>query len=295
MNNNKNLIGYGEKMSWTFYTLGGKHYWEDVFFSNGWRIQRHSIYKDYRLIDRHNIRREEGTFNTCIKTFSEYSKAHEMTNKEDRHIVIMLHGLNENKNIYNKMEEQLIKNGYYTAAINYPSTLKDMAAHVRQIHVLLNNTPNISQVSFITKGISAIIIRKAIAGNAEWKKRIKIKKIIQITPPNQGSRFLTKLSQYKLFRWWLGPTISQLSNSQIEKTPTFKKGIELGIISCDYPYKKIATTILPSKIREFMPSQAENDIDYPNKSIYIRETKRTPTKNSKVISATIRFLKDGKF
>lgn len=280
-------------MKFDFFTSGGKSYWEDLFVYQNWRIQRHYLYKDYRLLDNNDIRRESGTFERCHKSFLEYAKAYEMEKQKD-HIVILLHGLGENKNMFANMYKKMEKKDYLPIAVNYPSIKKNIDSHVRQLNVLMNNLSDVTQVSFITKGVSGIIIRKLLASNTDWKKRIKVKKVIQISPPNKGSRFLTKLSEYKIFRWMYGPVISELTPKKLSNVPTFAKGIELGIIHCDYPYKKIAT-FLPKKIKGFLPSQVESDIESPNKSLYINNTKCSVIDNDRIVNACIRFLKDGLF
>lgn len=279
-------------MKFDFFTSGGKKYWEDLFVYQNWRIQRHYLYKDYRLLDSHNIKRESGTFERCHKSFLEYAKAYEMEKQKD-HIVILLHGLGEDKSLFNNIISKMSNEDYLATAVNYPSTKKPIDSQSRQLNVLMNNLSDATQVSFITKGVSGLIIRKLLASKTDWKKRIKVKRIVQINPPNKGSRFLTKLSAYKIFRWMYGPIISEVATDEIN-IPNLPKGIELGIIHCDYPFKSIATK-LPKKIRGFLPSQVEGDIDCPNKTIYINNTKCNPIDNDRIANACIRFLKDGLF
>lgn len=280
-------------MKFNFYTCGSGTYWEDVFVYQNWRIQRHYLYKEYRLLDNYDIKRESGTFEKCHKSFIEYAAAYEME-KQKEHIVIMIHGLRENKNVFQNMWRKMQNEDYMPIAINYPSTRKSIDLHIRQLNFLLDNLSDAKQVSFITKGVGGILLRKMLVAKADWKKRIKVKKVIQITPPNKGSRLFTKLSEYSFIRWWLGPMISEASIKGIEKIPNFGKGIELGIVSSDYPFKKWAK-FLPKSIKAYLPSQVESDINYPNKSIYINNEKNNAIDNDRLVNACIRFMKDGNF
>lgn len=280
-------------MKFEFFTFGGKKYWEDVFIYRNWRIQRHYLYKDYRLLDEHDIKRESGTFEKCHKSFLEYVNAYEMERQKE-HVVILIHGLNENKDMFDKMRNKMKNEAYLPMAINYPSTKKNIESHARQLNVLMNNLSDATQVSFITKGIGGIILRRLLDSKTEWRKRIKVKRVIQISPPNKGSRFLTKLSEYKIFRWLYGPTILELTPKKAANVPLFPKGLELGIIHCDYPFKKY-TSFLPKKFRGYLPSQVESDIESPNKSLFINNTKYNILNNDRIINACIRFLKDGMF
>ena len=76
-------------MNIDFYTFGGSFFWEDVFFYQKWRIQRHCFTKRYRLLDSWDIRRASGTFEKCQKAFIKYMDCYEIT-KQNSHMVIWI-------------------------------------------------------------------------------------------------------------------------------------------------------------------------------------------------------------
>lgn len=280
-------------MGFGFYTFGGKRSWEDVFFYGQWRIQRHSTYKDYRLLDQYDICRHSGTFEQCYESFVEYAKALEMGKQKD-HIIIMLHGLNGQKNDFAKMWQEMKNEDYTCALINYPSTKKNINSHVRQLNILIENLSDVNKISFVTKGIGGIVLRSLLATNSEWRKKIKIGRIVQIAPPNRGSRFLYMLSEYKIFRYFLGPILFEMNPKAAEQIPTFPKNVDFGIISCDFPMKKYSW-ILTKRIKENLPSQLENAINNDHKSIYIPNTCSNILENPRIISSVRSFIKNGSF
>ncbi|MFV0627096.1 MAG: esterase/lipase family protein [Alphaproteobacteria bacterium] len=278
-----------------FYTFGGKSTWEDVFIYAQWRIQRHCNLKDYRLLDEFDIKRCSGTFAECQKSFVEFIEAYE-TERQDPNIVIMLHGLNGSRHDFKKMWQAFKTDGIFATAISYPSTKKRIDAQVRQFNVLLNNLSDTTHVSFIAKGTSGLILRKLLcaANDVEWKKRIKIKRILEICPPNKGSKLFSHFRKNGLIRKLFGPMLDEGSEEASSFIPEFPKGIDLGIISCDSYYKKYAM-FLPSKYKQLIPSQVENAIGGPYKSIYIQNKEKNPLENEKIILACKSFIKTGNF
>lgn len=280
-------------MAFQMYTFGGKFAWEDVFFYQGFRIQRHYKYKDYRLLDQFDILRAEGTYKECHAYFIELAKAYEMS-RQKSHVVVMLHGLNENNKYFQNMWQAMKDENYITASINYPSTRKNIESHAKQLNILLENLSDAKEVSFIAKGVGGIVLRELLSKKSDWQKNIKVNKIIQIAPPNRGSRFFSMLNKLSIFRFLLGPIITELDPLRVDKLPNFPKKTNLGIITCDYPLKRY-TSLLPKKVRDNMPSQLENAINNEYESLYVQNTNFNVLNNKKIIQACISFIKNGYF
>ena len=110
-------------MKFNFFTCGGGQFWEDVFFYQKWRIQRHYKTQEFRLLDPWDIRRYEGSFGECRQAFVTYISMYQLA-RQKGHMIVMLHGLGETKNIFKPLWREALKRGYLAAAINYPSTRK---------------------------------------------------------------------------------------------------------------------------------------------------------------------------
>ena len=106
-------------MRFDFFTLGGSQFWEDVFFYQKWRIQRNYKTKQYRLLDNWDIRRAEGRFENCRRAFLKYIEVFQLS-RQKGHMVIMLHGLGESKNIFKPLWREALKNGYQPCAVCLP-------------------------------------------------------------------------------------------------------------------------------------------------------------------------------
>ena len=86
-------------MAFTFFTLGGRQFWEDIYVYQKWRIQRNCITKHYRLLDNWDIRRAGGNFEQCSRALARCAEiippAHPKTKA-----VVPLHGPEGKKKPY---------------------------------------------------------------------------------------------------------------------------------------------------------------------------------------------------
>ncbi len=203
-------------MNFDFYTLGGNFYWEDVFFYQKWRIQRHYKTKVCRLLDNWDIKRFEGEFSQCYDEFLKHIEINEIP-KQSGHMIIMLPSFIESKNVFKPLWREAIKKGYNVAAINYPSTLKDSDSHAKQINFLLNNLEDINEISFVTKGAGAIVLNKVIKSKARWKNKLKVSKVVSINSPQEASNITKKIIENKFIKKILGP----MSNEYLGYRPNF--------------------------------------------------------------------------
>ena len=234
-----------------FFTLGGSQRWEDVFFYQKWRIQRNYKTKEYRLLDNWDIRRESGSFDDCYKKFLRIIEIYQLS-RQHGHMVIMLPGIAQSKNIFKPLWREVTQYNFMVAALNYPSTYKKIDSHVRQLDFFLNHLEDVSEISFVTYGSGSLILRKLLYFDADWKKKIKIRKIIEINPNSKGSLFWKKLSKYKWAQKLFGPILSDLTPNGAQKVPEYNKKYKVGIISCQSVLMRICG-YLPRKIKEFLP------------------------------------------
>jgi len=279
-------------MKFDFFTFGGGQFWEDVFFYQKWRIQRNHKTKKYRLLDNWDIRRHEGTFEECRQAFVKFIEVYEI-GRQKGHMIIMLHGLGDTKNIFKPLWRKVLENGYMAAAINYPSTRKNMASQIRQLDFLMNNLEDVIEVSFVTKGIGGIILRELLNGNSPWLEKIKINRIVQINPPNQGSKWLGMLAKSRFMRWLLGPMLAQMTPANVAKIPGFKKNRQVGVIYADFPLKRWAA-FLPQKMRKNLPLREEAMLEGIKEIVVIKNTKLNLLNNPKVVSCAANFIANGK-
>ncbi len=276
-----------------FYTMGGGHFWEDVFFYQKWRIQRNYTNKRCRLLDNWDISRMEGSFDECRKEFIKYIEAFEIA-RQKGHMIIMLPGLGESKNIFKPLWRAAIKEGYLAAAINYPSTQKDLDGHVRQLDFLLNHLEDVEQVSFVAKGLGCIILKKLFMLDTPWRKNLKMGRVVEVAPLNHGSELIHALSNNSFFNFVLGPTAKEMSPYNIERLPPLPKGIENGIIINHSATTRFIEKLTVNSMPEYSLEEEKN-FEKANDIIEIKCHKLNIFKSPKIVDAVMSFLMTGKF
>ena len=280
-------------MSENFYTFGGAHFWEDVFFYQKWRIQRNYVTKKCRLLDNWDISRFEGSFEECRKAFIKYIEVYELA-RQKGHMVIMLPGLGESKNIFKPLWRAAIKEGMMAAAVNYPSTQKGIDGHVRQLDFFLNHLEDVTEISFVTNGIGSILLKRLFMLDTPWRRRLKINRVVEVAPQNHGSRLLKFLSRFKLTAFVLGPIAAEMDPKKIEKLPPLPKDIPTGIILCESKIRRFFEKICRQEMPDYSVA-GEKKFEKAAAAVEIDSLKFNVFKDERIIGAVIRFLKTGTF
>lgn len=282
-----------KKKCFEFFTLGGSQRWEDVFFYQKWRIQRNYKTKQYRLLDNWDIRRTEGSFDDCYKKFLEVIEIYQLS-RQRGHMVIMLHGIAQSKNIFKPLWREVTKYGFMVAALNYPSTYKKVDSHVRQLDFFLNHLEDVSDISFVTYGSGNLILRKLLYFDAEWKKKIKLHKIIEINPNSQGSAFWKRMSKKKWAKKLFGPILGDLIPAGAQKIPEYNKKYKVGIITA----KSLPIQLchwLPKGLRNYFPFFEEYAHGGIKAVTEIKSRTLSVLGAPEVSSKCVKFLKEGEF
>lgn len=280
-------------MKENFYTMGGGHFWEDVFFYQKWRIQRNYITKKCRLLDNWDIRRFEGSFEECRKTFVKYIEAYEIA-RQKGHMIIMLHSIGQQKNIFKPLWRRALKDGFLAAAVNYPSTQKELSAHIKQLHFFLDHLEDVHTVSFVTYGAGNTILQGLFAEKAEWQKRLKLGRAVMINPYTYGSELMATLSNNYITGFLVGPMGEDLAPEKIVKLPQLT-AIENGIVITGRPlWERILELLTKSR----MPRKTVDEIKEHTKAvsvIKIEKERFNTFKDKKLCAAVINFLQNGNF
>ena len=280
-------------MSNDFYTLGGGHFWEDIFFYQKWRIQRNCISKKCRLLDNWDIRRFEGNFEECRQAFLKYIEVYEIA-RQKGHMIIMLHGWGDSKNIFKPLWRAALKENYLAAAVNFPSTQKDIDGHVRQLDFFLNHLEDVAQVSFVTKGVSSLLMRRLFSLKTPWQEKLKIGRIVEIAPLNHGSFMLEKMSRSKILDFVIGPMGREMNPHKVNKLPPLPKEIESGIIVSESWMMKLGEVLTNARMEE---TTLEEEKRTANAKEVVRIDSHRPNiiSDQRVIDATMNFLTTGLF
>ena len=278
-------------MKFSFFTFGGFLFWEDVFFYQKWRIQRHYITKKYRLLDSWDIRRDSGTFEDCQKSFINCINCYEIT-KQPKHMIIMLHGYLDSKNIFKKLWRKLILTKSTVAALNYPSTFRSSVASAHQLLFFLNHAEDIEEVSFITKGCGNLILRQTLnlqINTQTFRENIRIRNIVEINPVVKGSLVCEFFTRFKFFNFILGPMINDMTEKKINKLPS---------IPNEFNSLRIYSQSIGIKIIIWLLKLCKFPIDdikiTDEEGVFIEGNSFKTMNNEEVLNYTVKFINNGK-
>ena len=133
---------------------------------------------------------------------------------DSSHCVILLHGLSRSSRSMEKMEQALIRAGYSTANIDYPSRTMKI-----QDLTMLAGTEGINQcrdkgastIHFVTHSMGGILARYYLAKN----NLPELGHLVQLAPPNKGSLFVDIYRSEQWYIWLTGPAGQQLGTGKV--------------------------------------------------------------------------------
>lgn len=191
----------------------GTQLWADTRWRDGWRVQIRWNADVGRLLDRTGRVVSRGTLASCERALD---LARPVSEPAD-HLVILLHGLGRTRRSLARLDEALMRAGFTTARLDYPSTRRPIEAHAATIADLLNHMPTPRRLSFASHSLGGLIVRQLLSYDAPWRDAVR--RIVMIAPPNQGASFAALLDKGGVLRRILGPSYGQLSDGLASSFP----------------------------------------------------------------------------
>ena len=151
------------------------------------------------------------------------------TKDSDNELVILLHGIAKSSKHMKKLELYLEKQNFKVININYPSTEHPLNKLAVIIHNKIKPHINLAQkVNFVGYSLGGVMVRILLAKyNYE-----NLGRVVQLAPPNRGSKVADHLQNNWLFKKIYGPAGQQLITNQAKIKHLFKEiNYEVGIIA----------------------------------------------------------------
>jgi len=216
-------------------TLGGKQFWTDYRWWQGWRIQYNSTLDHWRLLDPNSVRRAWGTRQAVLDELAQVASQNP-TSEAPTEVVLLIHGLMRTASSMAPIEAELLRYDRESARVNpdtaklrtavsfsYASTRDPITKHSAALRELVENLPGQPKISMVGHSLGNIVFRQAVG---EWQRNgdpknvlPRLNRVVMLGPPNQGSSFAKKLSRMGLFEtitgnsgMQLGPSWQSLSN-----------------------------------------------------------------------------------
>lgn len=218
-------------------TQGGKQFWADEYFFHDWHIQRNVITQHCRLIDGNNVRHAWGSFEECRNKLHQIAEHKQMPAMQGS-AVILLHGLFRSAGSMSGMADFLHQQGGYSVfCISYPSTRGSIADHAQGLHRVLQSLHGIEEIFVVAHSLGNIVTRHYLADQTRPRDGVqpdsRLRGMVMLAPPNQGSELARSMSHNYLFRSVAGKAAVHLgadlsTQGNILATPTFPFGIIAG-------------------------------------------------------------------
>ncbi len=193
-------------------TLGGRQLWTDVRISDGWRVQCHAWTGHCRLLDRHDLRRDWGGEDAMLAALDTVA-AQGRIKAPRPDAVVLVHGLGRSAHSLDKMAEEVRVRGFEPVQFNYASTQGTIKDHALALNRVLAGLKGVRTVSFITHSMGGPLVRQALALQ---KPEFAVGRVVMLAPPSQGSGVARTLSGYALFRFVLGPALTDLASPAMQ-------------------------------------------------------------------------------
>ena len=278
-------------------TLGGLQFWTDWRWNHGWRLQRHWQNDRARVLDPDNRAVAYGSFDHCVSQFELETTS--VTEDDSKPLVVLLHGMNRTRNTFRKMEQAIWEAGFLTARLSYASTRQRIAESARGLQSVIEHLP-VQNVNFVAHSMGNLVVRRClyeIQLNPDFQIHLeKLQRMVMIAPPNQGSKMARWLRFSLLFNLLSGVGGREFSWNwkKVEPDlaiPEFPFGVIAGaqkqLLFLSNPFLSGPDDWTVSLEETRLANEADR---YDNFFLH-----GTIMKNRKVIDATIRFLKSGKF
>ncbi len=289
------LFGIGSQ------TLGGRFVWSDEVIYDGWRIQKHSTFGHYRLIDAKDRRRTFGTFENCLAEL-ERAKQMEKLPPLPKEVVVLVHGLGASRQMMNGLADYIAKEtGLNVINFGYPSTTAEVGEHAKSLTNVLRHLDGVETISFVAHSMGNLVIRMALSDLASLpateQPEFTYKRFVMIAPPNHGASMADNFSESKLAQLFAGEPLQQLapgkgwqSLEQRLATPSF----EFGIIAGGHGDGQGYLAAIPGDFDGFLSfetSLLSGAVDF----ILAKGVHQVMTQNDQVREYTVRFLQQGHF
>ena len=272
-----------------FFTLGGRFLWNDVFYYQGWKIQRRVHKNHYRLLDSHNIRRKSGTFEVCKDTLLKYIAACEIR-EPSKDIVILIHGFGRTQKSLKPLETAIREKNLDTVIFNYSSFSLNLKSIAEMLLAFTRNFTNSPRLYFVTVGAGCLVLRK-LFGICDNYRELNIKGIININPLNSGSDFAFLVSRVGIFRKIFGPMLTDITPDMAIKISKIPQDIPFYIIFS--PSKlSVLTKRLFAKFDSFPQLSPPAESAYSQNIKEIQALTYSPLKNENMRIVCVEILEE---
>lgn len=157
--------------------------------------------------------------------------------------VILLHGLARTAKSMRKLAGRLHDAGYVVVNVDYPS--RDYPVQTLAVNVIppaLDACQDVVAIHFVTHSMGGILLRYFV----QYHGLERLRRVVMLSPPNQGSEVVDKLADMPGFVVLNGPAGLQLgTDAQALPQRLTAVNFELGVITGNHSINLILSLLIP--------------------------------------------------
>lgn len=202
-------------------TMGGRQFWGDVLFYQGWKIQQNVISQHYRLLDEKDQRHASGTLEECRAALEGLKTTKELKPMQGK-AVILIHGIIRSSKSFDKFKAACRQSGRMVVPFDYPSTRLTIPENAKYLAQVIQSLEGVTEIDLVVHSMGGLVVRSWLDQQDEVDSRVK--RMVMLGVPNQGADMADRFRSNLLFKVVFGPAGQQLvteANSDfIAKLPT---------------------------------------------------------------------------
>ena len=272
-------------------TLGGRQFWTDICFLQGWRIQKNIITGHHRLLNPSDVRYAAGSLAKCQDQLEAQRKECNLKPASGR-IVVLIHGLVRSSKSFHGMSQRLRNDGYTVVGFDYASTRVSIPDSADALHDVVESLgSDVESIDFVVHSMGGLILRSYLHRFPNEQHR----RAILLGVPNHGSEIAETMKSNRLFRVIYGPAGQQLGTGEkgiASELPV--PNIDFGIVAGGKRTEKGFNPLLGSDndstvtVESTRLAGAQDFLLVPVMHSFLMS-------NSEIIDATSHFLQHGRF
>lgn len=211
-------------------TMGGRQFWGDRRFFQGYRIQQNCLTGHCRLLDPRDIRRTWGSFADCASELDRIIAREQLPPMQGR-AVVLLHGIGRSSKCFSKLAETLADQGVLVVGFDYPSTRVTMAESAVFLDETLSSLQGVDTIDLVGHSMGGLLVRAYLQAKGEARDP-RLRRLVMMGTPNYGAEMADFLKRNVAFKLILGPAGQELVTGAESLIATFPiPDFEFGIIA----------------------------------------------------------------
>ncbi len=191
--------------------LKAYQFWGDIWARSGWRVQRHALSGEHRVLDPGRKVRLVADRDECLAHAAGAAPAW-----NSREAIVLLHALGTTPHLLAPMARRLSADGFAVVNLSYPTLEEGVDAHARRVHGIAAAlaADGIERISFVGHSLGGLVARCAAPGLP-----VPLGRIAFLGTPNQGSRLAQILSRFALYGPFFGPSGQDVLPGTVARMP----------------------------------------------------------------------------